>query len=154
MRRAAEEDAPAVAALHARAIGHLDGPPDDGSGREHSWASAILDGNSTGNGRVLCAIQDGVVVAVASFSPGEGRYEDMVTLTELHVDPAHQGRGIGSQLHAACVAQWRAELVVQAQLFVDRDNHRARAFYLNRGWFSLDTDPDQVLLHLDVESAG
>ncbi|WP_327357027.1 GNAT family N-acetyltransferase [Streptomyces sp. NBC_01304] len=146
IRRAGAADAPAVAALHARAAGR----PDDGMEGLHSWERAILDGN----GRVVCAALDEAVVAVAAFSRGEGRLEDTVTLTELHVDPAHQGRGIGSRLHAACLAHWRAELIVQAQLFVDRDNHRAREFYLSQGWFSLDTDPDQVLLHLDVESVG
>ncbi|MFI6108633.1 GNAT family N-acetyltransferase [Streptomyces sp. NPDC051310] len=133
IRHATADDLDAIAALHreARATyyrGHL--PPDAYEGPAElartraAWTAAI------GRGGVLCAERDGEVAGVAAFRPADG----VMTLTQLHVAPAHWRHGIGTELLAACVAAWREEGVTTARLEVFEHNTRARSFYARHGW--------------------
>lgn len=54
--------------------------------------------------------------------------------TELAVDPAQWGQGLGGRLHDA-ILERRPE--PRALLTVSADNERAQAFYLGRGWTRL-----------------
>lgn len=51
--------------------------------------------------------------------------------TELAVDPAHWGRGLGGRLHDEILAGRHEP---RALLTVNADNARARGFYERRGW--------------------
>ncbi|QGV81266.1 GNAT family N-acetyltransferase [Streptomyces ficellus] len=139
IRHATLQDLDAIAALHqeARATyyrGHLpdadfEGPAELARSRQ-GWAAAVDRGNA-----VLCAEADGELVGVAAFRPVDGT----MSLTQLHVAPAHWRRGTGTRLHAACVAAWRAAGVTTARLEVFEHNERAHAFYTRHGWL-----PDPV----------
>jgi ribosomal protein S18 acetylase RimI-like enzyme len=55
-------------------------------------------------------------------------------LYQIHVDPDHFRRGIGSSLHAAAVTIWKTADITAARLWAWDFNNRARAFYRARGW--------------------
>ncbi|MDT9687693.1 GNAT family N-acetyltransferase [Streptomyces sp. P9(2023)] len=136
IRTATPDDLDAIAALHleARATyyrGHLPdteyaGPEELARTRE-GWSRAVARGD------VLLAERDGEPAGVAAYSRVDGD-AGTVTLTQLHVHPAHWRRGIGTELHTACVAIWRAEGLTEARLLVFEKNERARAFYTTHAW--------------------
>ncbi|MEV5515788.1 GNAT family N-acetyltransferase [Streptomyces flaveolus] len=126
-----------VAALHvrARATYYPDGLPDDG----YDWAAAWRTAVERTDGHVLCAVERGGIVAIASFRVPEDARAGTVKLYQFHVDPDHWRSGIGTALHAACVEQWQADGRRTAVLDVHVGNRRAQAFYARQGWFP---DPD------------
>lgn len=138
IRTATPDDLDAIAALHLEArstyySGHLPdtefaGPEELARSRE-GWSRAVDRGD------VLVAERDGEPAGVAAYSRGEGT----VTLTQLHVRPAHWRRGVGTELHTACLDVWRAEGITEARLLVFEKNERARAFYTAHAWTP---DPD------------
>jgi ribosomal protein S18 acetylase RimI-like enzyme len=132
IRTALPAEAPAVAELHARARAtyYPEGVPDDGTDWLAVWRSAI----ERADGHVLCVIEDGRIAGIASFRTAESAPVDTVKLFQFHVDPDHWRSGIGTDLHAACVEQWRADGKRTATLDVHVDNKRAQAFYARRGW--------------------
>lgn len=117
IRNAVPADLDAIAALHAEARasyyrGHIADELFD-SPAEHArvrggWEAAI------GRGTVLCAERDGTVAGVAASREIDG----VMHLTQLHVDPGHWRAGIGTELHAACVASWQRAGVTTARLKV------------------------------------
>ncbi|MFH8498306.1 GNAT family N-acetyltransferase [Streptomyces coeruleorubidus] len=121
-----------VVALHARARAtyYLDGLPQDGTDWLAAWRSAL----TRPDGRVLCVVEAGSVVGLASFRTPEGAPADRVQLFQFHVDPDHWRGGIGTALHAACVEEWRADGRRTAVLDVHVDNRRAQGFYRRQGW--------------------
>ncbi|MFF3331377.1 GNAT family N-acetyltransferase [Streptomyces sp. NPDC002888] len=130
-------EAETVAALHARARAtyYPDGLPDDGTDWVAAWRAAVERPGS----HVLCVVERGRIVGLASFRTPEGAPADTVKLFQFHVDPDHWRGGIGTALHAACVEQWRADGRRSAVLDVHVDNRRAQAFYAGRGW---EPDPE------------
>lgn len=132
IRTAVPAEVPAVAALHARARAtyYPDGLPDDG----FDWAAAWRTAVARTDGQVLCAVEQGRIVALASFRRPQDAPADTVKLFQFHVDPDRWRTGIGTRLHAACVDQWRAEGRRTAVLDVHVDNRRAQAFYARHGW--------------------
>jgi ribosomal protein S18 acetylase RimI-like enzyme len=83
---------------------------------------------------VLCVVEHGALVGVASFRTPKGAPADTVKLFQLHVDPGHWRRGLGTALHQACVEEWQADGRRTAVLEVHADNRRAQAFYARHGW--------------------
>ncbi|MGW5659228.1 N-acetyltransferase family protein [Streptomyces sp. NPDC003758] len=132
IRTALSAEAPAVADLHvrARATYYPEGLPQDGTDWLAAWRAAI----QRPDGHVLCVVEHGHLVGVASFRTPEGAHADTVKLFQFHVDPGHWRRGIGSQLHAACVEEWQADGKRTAVLDVHVDNRRAQVFYARHGW--------------------
>ncbi|WP_425541018.1 N-acetyltransferase family protein [Streptomyces coeruleorubidus] len=132
IRTALPAEAEDITALHrrARATYYPDGFPDDGAAWQTRWREAL----ARTDGRVLCAVGDGRMVAIASFRRPEGAPADTVKLFQFHVDPDRWRSGIGTALHTACVEEWRADGVRTAVLEVHVDNRRARSFYARRGW--------------------
>ncbi|MFF4170491.1 GNAT family N-acetyltransferase [Streptomyces sp. NPDC001744] len=138
IRLATAADLDAVVALHTEARstyyrGHLPdeefaGPAELARSRA-GWEAAV------GRGAVLCAEHDGELAGVAAHRVDDG----VAVLSQLHVAPARWRRGVGTQLHDACVAAWRAAGASRARLEVFDRNERARAFYAARGWLP---DPD------------
>ena len=126
-----------VTALHARARAtyYPEGLPDDGYDWTAAWRTAV----ERTDGQVLCAVERGSVVAIASFRAPEDAPAGTVKLYQFHVDPGHWRTGIGTALHAACVEQWQADGRRTAVLDVHVGNRRAQAFYARQGWFP---DPD------------
>ncbi|MFG1670331.1 GNAT family N-acetyltransferase [Streptomyces sp. Y7] len=132
IRTVVPAEAETVAALHARARAtyYPDGLPDDGTDWSAAWRGAI----ERPDGHVLCVVENGRIVGLASFRRPEGGPAGTVKLFQFHVDPDHWGRGVGTALHAACVEEWRADGMRTAVLDVHVDNRRAQSFYAGRGW--------------------
>ena len=113
-----------VVALHARARAtyYPGGVPHDGTDWTASWRAAL----TRPDGRVLCLVEAGRIVGLASFRPPEGGPADTVKLFQFHVDPDQWRTGVGTALHAACVEEWRADGRRAALLDVPFDNPRAQ----------------------------
>jgi ribosomal protein S18 acetylase RimI-like enzyme len=126
-----------VVALHARARAsyYPDGLPQDGTDWAAAWRTAV----ERPDGRVLCVVEQGRLIGLASFRTPEGAPADLVKLYQFHVDPDHWRRGVGSALHRACVEEWTADRRSTAVLDVHVDNRRAQDFYARQGWRP---DPD------------
>ncbi|MFF8847710.1 GNAT family N-acetyltransferase [Streptomyces sp. NPDC015127] len=139
IRNAVPADLDAIAALHAEARasyyrGHLadelfDSPAEHARMRA-GWEAGI------GRGVVLCAERRGAVVGVAA----SGEIDGVMNLAQFHVDPARWRAGIGTELHAACLASWRRTGVTTVRLEVFEHNTRAQGFYARQGWLP---DPDE-----------
>ncbi|MFF2526152.1 GNAT family N-acetyltransferase [Streptomyces liangshanensis] len=156
IRPATPADLDAITVVHAEARatyyrGHLpddefDGP-DERARTRAAWANGLS--RDEPGAAVLCAEHDGRPVGVAAYR----RVDGVMTLTQLHVAPAHWRRGIGAALHEACVAAWRRDGVGTARLEVFEPNKRAQAFYAAHGWYP---DPDtprdgtHLILRLEV----
>ncbi|MFF5299384.1 GNAT family N-acetyltransferase [Streptomyces sp. NPDC013161] len=132
IRTALPAEAESVAALHARARAtyYPGGVPEDGRDWLAAWRGVI----ERPDAQVLCVVESGRIVAIASFRVPEGGSPDTVTLFQFHVDPDQWRSGLGTALHAACVEQWRADGRRAAVLDVHVDNERAQAFYVRQGW--------------------
>ncbi|MFF8732595.1 GNAT family N-acetyltransferase [Streptomyces sp. NPDC015171] len=137
IRTALPAETEAVAALHARARAtyYPDGVPQ----ADFDWTDAWRASLNRPDGRVLCAVERGRIVGIASFRTPDGASAATVKLFQFHVDPDHWRAGIGTALHAACVARWQADRRAAAVLDVHVDNRRAQAFYARQGWIP---DPD------------
>jgi len=127
-----------VVALHARARAtyYPDGLPQDGTDWTAAWRTAV----ERPDGRVLCVVERGRLIGLASFRTPEGAPADLVKLYQFHVDPGHWRRGVGAALHRACVEEWTADRRRTAVLDVHVDNRRAQDFYARQGWRP---DPDK-----------
>ncbi|MDH2390351.1 GNAT family N-acetyltransferase [Streptomyces sp. HNM0663] len=144
IRNAIHADLDAVVRTHAEARaayyrGHIpdelfDSPEVHARSRA-AWEAAI------GRGAVLCAEHGGTLAGVAAFR--EGEEGEGMTLTQLHVAPAHWRRGIGTALHDACVRRWQTAGVSRARLEVFERNLRAQAFYAAHGWLPHPLTPRQ-----------
>lgn len=132
IRTAVPAEAESIAALHARARAtyYPDGVPDDGTDWLAAWRAAV----ERPDGHVLCVVEQGRIIALASFRTPEDAGAETVKLFQFHVDPSHWRRGIGAALHAACVEEWRADGKRVAVLDVHVDNRRAQGFYARQGW--------------------
>ncbi|MFJ8105099.1 GNAT family N-acetyltransferase [Streptomyces sp. NPDC096132] len=132
IRTVVPAEAEAVVALHARARAtyYPDGIPQDGTAWLANWRTAI----ERPDGQVLCVVEQGRIVGLASFRVPEGAGAETVKLFQFHVDPDRWRAGIGTALHTACVEQWRADARRTAVLDVHVDNRRAQAFYARQGW--------------------
>ncbi|MGA5897456.1 GNAT family N-acetyltransferase [Streptomyces venetus] len=128
-----------VVALHARARAtyYPDGLPQDGTDWLAAWQSAL----TRPDGRVLCLVEAGRMIGLASFRTPDGAPADTVKLFQFHVDPGHWRRGAGAALHTACVEEWQADGRRTAFLDVHVDNLRAQAFYARQGWVQDPANP-------------
>ncbi|MFE6618713.1 GNAT family N-acetyltransferase [Streptomyces sp. NPDC008086] len=132
IRTAVPAEAEDVVALHARARAtyYPDGIPQDGTDWLASWRSAI----ERPDGHVLCVVEKGRIIGLASFRTPQDAPAHTVKLFQFHVDPDHWRTGVGAALHAACVEEWRADGKRTAVLDVHVGNRRAQAFYARQGW--------------------
>ncbi|MFD7392847.1 GNAT family N-acetyltransferase [Streptomyces sp. NPDC059852] len=138
IRPALPAEVDGVAALHARARAtyYPDGLPQDGTDWTAAWRTAV----ERPDGRVLCVVERGRLIGLASFRTPDGAPADLVKLYQFHVDPEHWRRGVGTALHRACVEEWTADRRSAAVLDVHVDNRRAQDFYARQGWRP---DPDK-----------
>lgn len=138
-----------VVALHARARAtyYPDGIPQDGTDWLAAWRTAI----ARADGHVLCVVENGRMIGLASFRTPEGAPAETVKLFQFHVDPDHWRSGVGTALHAACVEEWKADGKRTAVLDVHVDNRRAQAFYARQGWIpDPENPPAEGDHHLDL----
>ncbi|MEV7615373.1 GNAT family N-acetyltransferase [Streptomyces sp. NPDC089799] len=145
IRQALPGDLDAIAALHARAratyyAGRIPEEAYAGAAElartREGWSTALQRAQSEGDGEggagggVLCSVEDGELTGVAAYRPVDGR----MTLTQLHVEPAHWRRGVGTALHTGCRDAWLRAGVPRVRLDVYEHNLRAQAFYAAHGW--------------------
>ncbi|MFF4793837.1 GNAT family N-acetyltransferase [Streptomyces sp. NPDC001276] len=132
IRTAVPAEAEAVSDLmvRARSTYYPDGIPDADADWTARWSEAI----ARPDGHVLCAVDRGRIVGIASFRTPPDGPADTVMLFQFHVDPGHWRSGIGTALHAACVEQWRTDGRRTAVLEVHTGNERAQRFYARQGW--------------------
>ncbi|MBL1106321.1 GNAT family N-acetyltransferase [Streptomyces sp. 5-8] len=149
IRTALPAEAGIIADLHlkARSTYYPDGVPQS----DVDWVDAWRGSIERADGRVLCAVECGRIVGIASFRTPDGAPADKVKLFQFHVDPDHWRAGIGTILHAACVEEWRADRRRTAVLDVHVDNRRAQAFYARQGWIpDPENPPAEDDHHLDL----
>jgi len=85
--------------------------------------------------RLWCAEVGGEVVGMALTGPSQDVVGPWVgQLYQIHVHPDHWRKGIGSALHAACLAAWRDAGITVGILEVWSRNERAQSFYESHGW--------------------
>ncbi|MCF3135949.1 GNAT family N-acetyltransferase [Streptomyces olivochromogenes] len=156
IRTALAVEAEVIAELHhrARSTYYPDGVPQG----DVDWADAWRSSIERPNAQVLCAVEHGAIVAVASFRTPDGAPAETVKLYQFHVAPDRWRSGIGTSLHAACVEAWQADGRRSAVLDVHVDNARAQAFYARRGWVPDPENPPaegdhHIFLRLTVPGA-
>ncbi|SOD87494.1 GNAT family N-acetyltransferase [Streptomyces sp. Ag109_G2-15] len=132
LRTALPAEAEVIADLHVRARStyYPDGLPQ----ADFDWVEAWRGSIERPEAHVLCAVERGRIVGIASFRTPEGAPTETVKLFQFHVDPGHWRAGIGTALHAACVEEWQVDGKRTAVLDVHTDNARAQAFYARQGW--------------------
>ncbi|MER7897961.1 GNAT family N-acetyltransferase [Streptomyces sp. NPDC096046] len=141
-----------VVALHARARAtyYPGGLPQDGTDWTAAWRGAL----TRPDGRVLCVVEAGRIIGLASFRVPEDAPADTVKLFQFHVDPGHWRRGVGAALHAACVEEWRADGRREAVLDVHVDNLRAQGFYRRLGWVPEPAGPEDHHVRMRCALSG
>jgi GNAT superfamily N-acetyltransferase len=87
-------------------------------------------------GRVTVAELDGTVIGIAVVGP----HEKHLVLWKLYVLPEHQGRGIGSALVEAVVAQ-ATGLHPEIRISYLEGNTHAAAFYRGKGFVEISREP-------------
>jgi GNAT superfamily N-acetyltransferase len=142
VRPAEPRDAAGIAGVHTEtwqvAYVHVFGPDRLGElsvdERARRWR-AILEGARPGS-RTLVAERDARIVGFASVGPTRDT-DDRAPSGELYgiySHPDEWGRGTGTKLLSAAVAELQAFGHDAASLWVLDDNPRARAFYEREGW--------------------
>ena len=130
IRRAAPDDAEAIARVQMRAWQHAYADIVDPQllaehtveSRAERWRELLCGGERT----TLVIDVEGTIAGFATVVPGE--------LRALCVDPAAQGAGAGSALLLAAQDALRAGGHREAVLWVFEANGHARAFYERHGW--------------------
>ncbi|MET7399239.1 GNAT family N-acetyltransferase [Dactylosporangium sp. NPDC005572] len=107
-------------------------PPERLSADTDSLRAAYLDSVTDPRRTVLIVAGAGFVSLGPAFDPAVP--PTVRQLVGLYVRPGDWGRGIGSALHDAGIAEWRAAGVTTGHLEVWSGNERAAAFYARRGW--------------------
>jgi len=85
-------------------------------------------------GRGMVAVEHGVVIGFVYVSPSQEGLPGVGDLEALHVDPAHQGTGVGGRLLDAGLEVLARQGLSTFVLWVLEGNERAIRFYLKRGW--------------------
>jgi ribosomal protein S18 acetylase RimI-like enzyme len=85
--------------------------------------------------KLWCAELDGEVVGMALTGPPQDYLLPWVgQLYQIHVHPDHLRKGIGTELHQACITAWRETGITVGVLEVWSNNKTARNFYESHGW--------------------
>ncbi|MHB1988136.1 MAG: GNAT family N-acetyltransferase [Acidimicrobiales bacterium] len=151
VRRAVEEDAPAIARVHIAAwqAGYRGQLPDayldamDPAAREEGWRTGLA-----GGGEVRLGPENGLALIVENDSGDVagicclGRYREAADSSEevlgevwmINLEPSSWGTGLARELFAAATAELVTMGFKEAVLWVLHSNGRARQFYANAGW--------------------
>jgi GNAT superfamily N-acetyltransferase len=134
IRRASPADAPAIAAVQARAWRHAYADivdPERMPTVEQQAPRWVVHMES--GGEVDVWDQDGRVVGFATAGPGRDDASEG-ELYAIYVDPPAQGAGVGAALLAAAEQSLRDAGHGAAILWTFEANGLARAFYERHGW--------------------
>ncbi|HEX6685451.1 MAG TPA: GNAT family N-acetyltransferase [Candidatus Limnocylindrales bacterium] len=140
IRVAGESDAEAISRIHTRAreVAYADlvSPKMlaamQAGVTPQKWAERMR--NSTEGGRMLVAEEGGRIVGFIFVVPGEYGEPGVGDVDALHVDPEHQGAGIGTQLLRAGLEFLAGQGFSKYVLWVLDGNERAMRFYRKHGW--------------------
>ena len=99
--------------------------------RQGSWERVIA--RSFGSQLALVAERDDEIVGFCQVGPDRARPRMEAEIYTLYVDPDHWGGGVGSALFEVALP-WLAPSYDNANLWVVRENSRARRFYEARGF--------------------
>src|SRR2546422_363251 len=154
VRRATEEDAPAIGIVHVLAwqAAYRGQMPDNyldalsAEDRAGMWRRAIAE--PPGQRSVLVAEGDGGVVGFAAVGPSGT--EVIGELYAINVDPSAWGRGAGRALLKGAESELRALGYDEAGLWVLHGNDRARRFYAAGWWIDERSDRTQEVLGVTV----
>jgi mycothiol synthase len=132
--------------LNARAFA---GHPEQGAWTAHDLHARMGEAWFDPDGFLL-AEQAGRLVAFhwtkvhggSGPTDAEGRHahDPIGEVYVVGVDPAHQGRGLGRAVTIAGLVRLRSQGLPQAMLYVESDNHAARATYRRLGFTHWDAD--------------
>lgn len=101
--------------------------------KTRAWQHNLAKHGPAGRKRVLVACAATEVIGFERVGVmEEASREGLLYL--LYVLPQHWGHGVGQTLLAAALSEFRHWGVTLAQLWVLRDNVRARQFYARQGW--------------------
>jgi len=158
VRIAWADDAPAIAAVQARAWGatYADVLPAealalDPEATATAWADSLRKPGDARN-RVLVALERNRVVGYAVVSPAGDPDCDPVAdaeLQELTVDAAERGRGHGSRLLQAVADTLVADRFTRAVTWAMASDDQLRKFLTDAGW-----GPDSAHRELDLDGTG
>lgn len=102
-----------------------------------TWQTAFDNREPESPWRPWVAERDGLIVGYATTTPGKDWWlpppDGAGELTNLYLDPAVIGSGVGSALYDHSVADLRARGFNPFVVWAFRDNHRARRFYEGKG---------------------
>ena len=142
IRRAAEADTAAVAALHVRAWqwayrgllpdAYLDGLTEQIARRENMWRRQLQGAQP--DRPVWVAERGGEVIGFCNTSPARDGEAATAELQALYLDPEVVGTGVGAALMRHALADLRARGNRAVVLWVLDTNARARRFYEKGGW--------------------
>lgn len=105
-----------------------------------------LDGLAA-RGRNVVATLDGDVVGHAAYAPRDADVPEML----VYVDPAHHGRGLGTELTKHVLAYAAADGCDGVALDVSRDNPTAIHVYESLGFEPTDETPMEVEMRVDTD---
>jgi ribosomal protein S18 acetylase RimI-like enzyme len=138
IRLAAPSDAEAVAEVHiASRNKYYEGQVDVAAldQRAAQLRAFYRDNPERFDRRLWCAERDGDIVGMALTGPPQDYLLPWVgQLYQIHVLPEHLRKGIGTQLHEACITAWREAGITVGVLEVWSNNKPAQAFYESHGW--------------------
>jgi GNAT superfamily N-acetyltransferase len=113
------------------------------------WQRAFEEMDRNDTWRPWVAVRDDVIVGYATTSSGKDWWlpppDGAGELTNLYLDPAVIGSGVGSALYDHAVADVRARGFNPFVVWAFRDNHRARRFYEGKGLAIDVPDHDWIL---------
>ena len=113
------------------------------------WQTAFDNREPESPWRPWVAERDGVIVGYATTTPGKDWWlpppDGAGELTNLYLDPAVIGTGVGGALYDHAVADLRARGFNPFVVWAFRDNERARRFYEGKGLAIDVPDHDWVL---------
>lgn len=105
-----------------------------------------LDGLAA-RGRNVVATLDGDVVGHAAYAPLDAAVPEML----VYVDPAHHGRGLGTELTKHVLAYAASDDCDGVALDVSRDNPTAIHVYDSLGFERTDETPAEIEMHVDTD---
>ncbi|GAA2565782.1 GNAT family N-acetyltransferase [Winogradskya consettensis] len=101
--------------------------------RREAWTQAVESPDHT----IYCAVIDDKVVGAVAMGPALTPTPDGTPagqLFQIHVDPPHWSKGIGTRLHATFLTYLRRTNTPTGLLEVWQQNTRALLFYAHHGW--------------------
>lgn len=134
-------DVDALVQLATAAMATSIGKLPDFAGREADIQVAFTRFITDAVGQIIVAEQQGTLLG---FAATEGQSDE---ISDVWVEPAHQGKGIGTILLAACEAQIKQWGFSCSWLTTHTDNTRASSFYRTHGYalLNIHTAPSESL---------